>query len=204
MGEDHPTQPFLPYGASKLAGELTLRSLHASAGLPVVTGRAFVVYGPGEDPRRAGGEVSQFVRWHLNGLPIPVTGDLDRKTRDFIHVHDLVRALLVLADRGVEGETYNLGSGAEVSMRELGRIVGEATGRPVRLQADTGILEDSFRLVADTGRLRGLGFAPAVPLADGVRALGAELGPAPELPSVRAVFRRDQVTAPVAVGEVAC
>jgi UDP-glucose 4-epimerase len=51
-------------------------------------------------------------------------GDIDRKTRDFIHVEDLVRALLTLADHGWDGEVYNLGSGAETSMRELARQWG--------------------------------------------------------------------------------
>jgi UDP-glucose 4-epimerase len=204
MPEDHPTTPFLPYGASKLSGELTLRSLHDAIGLPVVVGRAFVVYGPGEDPRRAGGEVSQFLRWQLNGLPIPVAGDLDLKTRDFLHVDDLATGLLILADRGSLGETYNLGSGTEVSMRELGRVVSEATGRDAVLDADDLVLEDSFRLVADIGRLRALGFRPAVPLVDGIRSLVSELGEQPELPSTRAVFRRTPVAAKVAGLEAAC
>lgn len=180
--EDHPTQPFLPYGASKLSGELTLRSLYATAGLPVVIGRSFVVYGPGEDPRRAGGEVSQFLRWHLNERPIPVVGDIDRKRRDFIHVEDLCRAMLVLAARGADGETYNLGTGTAVSMRELADAVGTATGRPALLTADTSSLADSFTLLADVTRLTGLGFTPRVTLAEGLTGLAGLLGAFPRGP----------------------
>ncbi|MGW2053663.1 NAD-dependent epimerase/dehydratase family protein [Streptomyces sp. NPDC001840] len=189
--EDHPTGPFLPYGASKLSGELTLRSLHQSTGLPAVIGRSFVIYGPGEDPRQAGGEVSQFLRWHLNELPIPVVGDIDRKTRDFIHVDDLCRALITLADRGTDGEIYNLGSGTDVSMRELAEAVTRATGRPARLEADTSSLEDSFTLVADISSLTALGFKPQVTLDAGLTALAEELGRFPELPTAKAVFRRE-------------
>ncbi|RKT08332.1 UDP-glucose 4-epimerase [Streptomyces sp. 3211.6] len=203
--EDHPTQPFLPYGASKLSGELTLRSLYATAGLPVVIGRSFVVYGPGEDPRRAGGEVSQFLRWHLNERPIPVVGDIDRKRRDFIHVEDLCRAMLVLAARGADGETYNLGTGTAVSMRELADVVGTATGRPALLTADTSSLADSFTLLADVTRLTGLGFTPRVTLAEGLTGLAGLLGAFPEVPSARAVFRREaparrRLTASAAAG----
>lgn len=97
-------QPHPPYGASKLSGELLLRSLQQTSGLPVVIGRSFVIYGRGEDPRQAGGEVSRFLRWHLNNRPIPVVGDIDRKTRDFIHVDDLCRALIALVGRGMDGE----------------------------------------------------------------------------------------------------
>lgn len=188
--EQHATRPFLPYGASKLSGELALRSLHEVAGLHVVIGRAFVIYGPGEGPRRAGGEVSQFLRWHLNGLPIPVVGDIDRKTRDFVHVQDLATALLVLADRGQNGEVYNLGSGTETSMRELAAAVSTVTGRPAILDADSQVLDDSFRLVADITRLRDLGFSPQIDLTTGLCSLAAELGDRPELPSTRAIFRR--------------
>jgi UDP-glucose 4-epimerase len=188
--EEHPTRPFLPYGASKLSGELLLRSLYETADLPVVIGRSFVVYGPGEDPRTAGGEVSQFLRWQLNERPIPVVGDPDRKTRDFIHVRDLCAALVTLADRGAAGEVYNIGSGSELSMRALSDAVGAATGRPGRLIADTSRTEDSFRLVADVSKLAALGFRAQIPLESGLRELVGTLGPHPELPSSTAVFRR--------------
>lgn len=191
ISEDHPTRPFLPYGASKFSGELTLRSMHDAFGLPVVIGRPFVIYGPREDPRSAGGEVSQFVRWQLNQLPIPVVGDIDRKTRDFVHVTDVCAALLVLAEAGMPGEAYNIGSGREVSMRQLAEAVGEATGRPARLEVDGTMLEDSFRLVADISKLSGIGYRPAVELADGLKSLAAELGPFPELPTATVAFRRE-------------
>ncbi|MGW1279726.1 NAD-dependent epimerase/dehydratase family protein [Streptomyces tsukubensis] len=190
MDEEHPTRPFLPYGASKLSGELTLLSLWHSGGLPVVIGRPFVVYGPGEHPEHAGGEVSQFLRWHLNGLPIPVVGDIDLKTRDFVHVDDVCRALLALADRGGDGEVYNLGSGTGVSMRELADAVGRATGRPALLEADTSSTEDSFALVADVSKLTALGCTAGIGLARGLSDLASVLGRQPELPSAKAVFRR--------------
>jgi UDP-glucose 4-epimerase len=62
-----------------------------------------VIHGPREDPSRAGGEVSQFLRWHLESRPIPVAGDTGRKTRDFVHVEDLATALLVPAGRRAGG-----------------------------------------------------------------------------------------------------
>ncbi|MFD0690315.1 NAD-dependent epimerase/dehydratase family protein [Actinomadura fibrosa] len=191
ISEDHPTRPFLPYGASKYSGELTLRSMHDAVGLPVVIGRPFVIYGPREDPRSAGGEVSQFLRWQLNQLPIPVVGDIDRKTRDFVHVTDVCSALLTLAESGVPGEAYNIGSGREVSMRELADAVAGATGRPARLEVDDSMLEDSFRLVADISKLEAIGYRPRVELADGLRSLATELGPFPELPTATVAFRRE-------------
>ena len=98
MGEDHPTKPFVPYGASKLAGEICCRSFFDTYGLPLVIGRPFCVYGPRENPQLALVEVSRYLRWHLNGRPIQIVGDVDRKTRDFVHVSDVIQGLLLIAD----------------------------------------------------------------------------------------------------------
>jgi len=190
MPEDHPLRPFLPYAASKLAGEHIAGSMFEAYGLRTVIGRAFTIYGPGEDPRRAGGEVSQFVRWHLNRRPIPAVGDADRKTRDFTHVDDLVDGLITITERGTPGGVYNLGTGSETSLRELADLVGRITGRPADLHCDGQMLDDSYRHVADITKLRALGYRPRVSLAEGVADLALALGDDPELPSNPAIFHR--------------
>jgi nucleoside-diphosphate-sugar epimerase len=119
INEQHPTKPFVPYGASKLAGELCCFSLFKARSLPVVMARLFCVYGPGENPKTALVEVSRYLRWHLNQKAIQVVGDIDQKTRDFVHISDAVQGLLLIAEKSNEGEIFNIGSGEEVSMREL-------------------------------------------------------------------------------------
>ncbi len=192
MAEDHPLRPFLPYGASKLAGELTCLSFLATFGLPCVIGRPFCVYGPGENPESALVEVSRYLRWHLRGEPIQVVGDLDRKTRDFVHVRDLVAGLLVIADRALPGEIVNLGSGEECSMRQLVDLIGVVTGRTPTVTVLPEVTDDTYRLVADISKLRGLGFDPTMTLADGVSDLASRLGTNPESPSGATIFRRGQ------------
>jgi UDP-glucose 4-epimerase len=192
MAEDHPLRPFLPYGASKLAGELTGLSFQATFGLPCVIGRPFCVYGPGENPESALVEVARYLRWHLRGEPIQVVGDLDHKTRDFVHVRDLVAALLVIADRAPPGEIVNLGSGEECSMRQLVDLIGVVTGRTPIVTALPEVTDDTYRLVADISKLRGLGFDPTMTLADGVSDLATQLGTNPEAPSGATIFRRGQ------------
>jgi UDP-glucose 4-epimerase len=192
IDEQHPTRPFVPYGASKLAGEVVSLALFHALGLPVVAARPFCVYGPGENPRYALVEVARFLRWHLNDRPIQIVGDPDRKTRDFVHVDDLVAALLLIADRAPAGEVFNVGSGEEVSMRQLATTIGEVTGIATRTEVLSHITEDTYRLVADTAKLRALGFESSIPLREGIRSLAADLGRAPALPAGPTIFSRDQ------------
>ena len=192
MVETDQTKPFMPYGSSKLAGELAGRAWLQARGLPVVIIRPLGVYGPGENPKLALVEVSRYLRWHLNKRSIPVIGDLDKKIRDFVHVSDVVQGQLLLAENGVPGEAYNIGSGEEVSMRQLVQVIEEASGHPAKIENITGITDDTYRLVADFSKLRTLGYAPRVRLADGVARLAAELGPAPELPAGATIFTRGQ------------
>jgi UDP-glucose 4-epimerase len=190
--EDHRTRPFVPYGASKLAGEVASLAQFHAVDLPVVVGRPFCVYGPGENPDIALVEVSRYLRWHLNDRPIEVVGDSDRKTRDFVHVTDVVSGLVLIADRAPAGEVYNIGSGEEASMRELVSIVGAVTGRPASITEIPDVSQDTYRLVADISKLRGLGYAPRMSLVDGVRALATELRTAPKLPGTATIFRAGQ------------
>lgn len=193
MDEAHPTRPFIPYGASKLQGEITLMSYYETYDLPVVIGRPSCVYGRREDPATALVEVSRFVRWHLRGEPIQIVGDPERKTRDFIHVSDLTNALLVLADRGHLGEVYNLGSGTEHSMLDVVATLRVATGRPPTLKVIPEITHDTYRLVTNIGKLRELGYEPGIELTDGVLDLIDYLGDCPERPLGETIFTPEQV-----------
>lgn len=192
IAEEHPVRPFVPYGASKLGGELASLAMFHATDLPVVVARPFCVYGPRENPDVALVEVTRYLRWHLNGRPIEMVGDPERKTRDFVHVSDVVSALVLIADRAPAGELYNVGSGEETSMRELASMIGAVTGRPASVTEISQISQDTYRLVADIAKLRALGFAPRVALAEGVQALAKQLGSAPELPRVATIFRTGQ------------
>jgi len=190
--ESHPTDPIMPYGASKLAGErFGLAFLH-SYGLDFVAARPFCVYGPGEDPATSLVEVSRYLRWHLNGRAIQVVGDARRKTRDFIHVSDAVGGLVAVAERAQPGGIFNVGSGTEVSMRELAERTQRVAGGTVRVRELTDIQDDTHRLVADISRLSRLGYAPRVPLDEGIADLIEELGDRPELPTGATIFRPGQ------------
>jgi nucleoside-diphosphate-sugar epimerase len=193
MDELHPTRPFVPYGASKLMGELSAFSFYHAQGLPIAIARPFCVYGPGENPRHALVEVSRYVRWHLNHQPIQVIGDARKKTRDFVHVSDLVQGLLLIADRAELGETFNIGSGDEFSMLDLARVIGTVTAREATLNEIASVTQDTYRLVANIEKIKALGYVPHVSIEEGVRQLVEQLGDNPELPGGSTIFAKGQV-----------
>ncbi len=192
LDEQHPTKPFVPYGASKLAGELASLAFFHAKDLPVVIARPFCVYGPGENPKRALVEVSRYLRWHLNHQPIQLVGDWKQKTRDFVHVSDLVRGFLLIADKAAAGEVFNVGSGEETSMEKLVDVIGQVTSQTPRVHQIPSITHDTYRHVANIAKLRSLGYTPYVSLIHGVRQLVHELGDHPELPSGATIFKSGQ------------
>jgi len=136
--EDAPLSLFLdsPYQISKIVGELHLNYYFTQYGLPAVKARFQNVYGPGEVLGAGAWRGTSATVWRnvvptfiyraLMGLPLELH-DAGRPTRDFIHVDDIVQGLLLCALKGRSGETYNLASGVETSIRELAEIIIAAT-----------------------------------------------------------------------------
>jgi UDP-glucose 4-epimerase len=169
LDEELVPAPTFPYSASKLAGESILESFRHSYQLEAVTGRAFVVYGGSSANMRA--EVHQYLDLIYRGRPVHSHGDPDLKTRDFIHVEDVVAALLLLAESPADVGVVNIGTGAETSLRQLASLISELLGRPGAEVYVVPSPEDEFRQVADTTKLHALGFTPATKLRDGIAQL---------------------------------
>lgn len=166
ISETAVARPAEIYGVSKLIAEKAALAAARSTGMAVMFGRIFNVIGPGADerhaPARFAEQVTAIVRNPEQALEV---GDLDT-TRDFIDVRDVAEALFILAERGVGGEAYNVGSGVET------RLTTILSGLVDRAQIDPRILRSHFRKadiprhVASIERLRSLGFVPSVTLDD--------------------------------------
>jgi UDP-glucose 4-epimerase len=165
MREDTLPQPLSPYGVTKLAAEQLCHLYAINHGVPATSVRYFTVYGPRQRPDMG---FHKFLRGVIDGQPIPVYGD-GEQTRDFTFVADAVSATIAAAERGVPGRAYNIGGGSRVSLNQVLDLIGEITGRPVRIDrgpAQKGDMRDTY---ADTSLARAdLGFAPTISLADGL------------------------------------
>jgi GDP-4-dehydro-6-deoxy-D-mannose reductase len=120
VSENAPLKPRNPYAVSKVAAEALCYQWSQSGGMDIVMARPFNHIGPGQSERFV---VSDFARQvveiklGLRAAEIAV-GDID-VARDFTDVRDVVRAYLLLLQKGGNGETYNVCSGQERSVREI-------------------------------------------------------------------------------------
>ena len=168
--ESYPTvetmrpRPVSPYGVTKLAAEHLCELYRVNFSIPTASLRLFTVYGPGQRHEMA---FSRLITAALHRRRFPLFGD-GRQTRDFTYVGDVVDALLAAAGSPWTG-VANIGGGAWISMAEVIRLVGTLVGRPVEavpMPVQPGDVRDT---AADTTVARqGFGYAPSVPLADGL------------------------------------
>jgi nucleoside-diphosphate-sugar epimerase len=156
----HPEWPDELYGWTKLTGEVVAQTAQA-AGVPVSVVRPFSVYGPG---MREGFAVRGFLEQvRKRADPIQIWGDAGQ-VRDFIHVSDVCKAVLMIAGMGIDGPV-NLGTGRATSLHELAAMMGKAAGYSPQIRVDSSMPAGVPRLVADNGRLREF-YTPGVTLED--------------------------------------
>jgi dTDP-glucose 4,6-dehydratase len=103
--EETAYQPSSPYSASKAASDHLARAWHRTYGLPVLVTNCSNNYGPYQFPEKL---IPHMIIKALAGEPLPVYGD-GRNVRDWLHVEDHARALLLAVEKGAAGETYNIG-----------------------------------------------------------------------------------------------
>jgi UDP-glucose 4-epimerase len=117
-----------PYQVTKLLGELYTNCYHYLYQVPIVNARFSDVFGPGEVPGRYRSVIPNFFYWGMNNQQLPIPGD-GSETRDWTYVDDIVTGLLQMGicEEAV-GEAINLGSGLEISMLEMAKMVNRLTG----------------------------------------------------------------------------
>jgi dTDP-glucose 4,6-dehydratase len=164
--EEYPLKPNSPYSASKASSDLIARAYARTHGLPVAITRCSNNYGYYQFPEKV---IPLFVTNLIDGGSVPLYGD-GLNIRDWLHVDDHCRGIALVLAGGRAGEIYNIGGGTELTNKELTDLLLEATGRdwdaviPVedRKGHDLRYSVDITKISTE------LGYAPAVPFAEGL------------------------------------
>ncbi len=170
VAETQPPNPDSPYAVSKLSAEYYVRTIGKLWGIETVALRIFNAYGPGQRLWPAHPPVvPQFLQQARSGGSLVIFGD-GHQTRDFIYVDDAVEALVAAATASdVDRRVINVGSGKEISIRQLAESIEQAVGRSPSIIHNTHQNGGVSRLCADIKLARQLlDFEPKVELAQGL------------------------------------
>ena len=170
IDETHPLQGQSPYSASKIGADKLAESFYLSYGLPVVTLRPFNTFGPRQSARAV---IPALITQAISQSTIQL-GNLDAR-RDFTYVSDTVAGFLkIAATPGVEGQTINLGTGQEIRIGDLVKLVLAMVDHPVEVIIDPSRLRpeksEVQRLISDNHlALQKLGWSPQVSFEAGLQ-----------------------------------
>ena len=160
--EEHPLQGQSPYSASKIGADQIALSFHAAFDLPVKVVRPFNTYGPRQSMRAV---IPTVIQQILSGKKDIALGALT-PTRDFTFVSDTAAGFIAAMNstKG-DGDVTNLGSGFEVSIEDMVRVIALACGANVNIVCETERLRppksEVERLLADNSKAKtDFGWAP--------------------------------------------
>jgi UDP-glucose 4-epimerase len=175
MLESHPTNPTCSYGITKLAIEKYLDLYESLYGLQYSILRVANPYGEGQKAVKGQGAIAAFLSKALRNEQIEVWGD-GSVVRDYLHVDDVVSALLIAAEYVGRERVFNIGSGTGQSLNSILDSIEEMFGRPVLrsyLQARNFDVPSNI-LCIDKARQH-LGWSPKVSFPEGLRRSSAWL-----------------------------
>jgi NAD dependent epimerase/dehydratase len=171
IDESHPLQGQSPYSATKIGADKIAESFHLSFGLPVVTVRPFNTFGPRQSARAV---IPTIITQALNGSEVRL-GNLE-PTRDLNFVADTVEGFVKAAETPQAiGEVINLGSGREISIRDLAALILKLMNRDIAITLEgTRVRPENSevdRLCADSRKGQSiLGWSQTHSLEDGLAA----------------------------------
>jgi len=164
--EDTPLDPSSPYSASKAGADLLVHAANTTFGVDTVITRCSNNYGPYQFPEKL---IPLFVSNLLAGQKVPLYGD-GMNVRDWIHVEDHCRAILLVLERAKSGSVYNVGGDCELPNIEIARGILKHLGHDDSMIQRVGDRPGHDRRYAmDFSRLTAdLGWRPRIPFSKGL------------------------------------
>ena len=162
------------YAVAKIAGVKAVEAVRQQYGLPYVSLMPTNLYGPGDNFDATTSHVLPGImrKMHeakLNGAAVMLWGT-GSPLRELMHVDDLARAVAWALSVEPAADLYNVGSGQEVSIRDLAEVIARVVGYEGEVRWDASKPDGTPRKLLDSSRLHALGWRAEVPLEEGIRA----------------------------------
>jgi len=173
--ENSPFRPDSPYGVSKLAQDFLAQAYFLSHHLPIIRVRPFNHIGPRQNARFVAADFASQIAAIEHGLRPPIirVGNLHAE-RDFTDVRDIVRAYILVLERGQPGEVYNIASGIVRPVRAVLDGLLACSAVSIAVEVDPAKLRpsDTPRQQGDSSKLRAAtGWEPAIPFEQSLKDL---------------------------------
>lgn len=171
-GKLEPTSE--PYAIAKIAGIRMCQAYNRQYGTEFISVVPADIYGPGDDFNPETGHVlpsliSRMHRAKINTHPEVVVWGSGSPRRETLHVDDLADACIMLMDKYSDSEMINLGSGDDISIKELALAIKKTVGFDGNLVFDKSKADGMPRKLLDNAKLQRLGWSPKIGLAEGLR-----------------------------------
>jgi GDP-L-fucose synthase len=164
-----------PYALAKIAGIKLCQAYRRQYGHDFISAMPTNLYGPFDNFDLQSSHVlpAMIRKFHdarVEGRPEVVLWGTGSPRREFLHVDDLADACVFIMRRYDEAEHINVGTGEDLTIRELAEMVRDVVHPQARLVFDPQKPDGTPRKLLDVGRLRRLGWRPRIGLRDGVAA----------------------------------
>jgi GDP-L-fucose synthase len=161
------------YALAKIAGIKLAQAYRKQHGFNAICAMPTNLYGPGDNFDLKTSHVlpaliRKFHEARLAAAPEAVVWGTGTPRREFLHVNDLAEALLFLMLQYNQSGIINVGTGQDLTIRDLCEIVREAVGYKGRIVFDSGMPDGTPRKVLDISRLHSLGWQPKISLKEGI------------------------------------
>ena len=163
-----------PYAIAKIAGIKLAESYNRQHGRQYISVMPTNLYGPNDNYDLANSHVLPALlrKAHeakLRGDAEYMVWGTGRPMREFLYVDDLADACVFLMEQGYDGPLVNIGTGTDVTIRELAETVMQVVGFEGRIVFDDSKPDGTPRKLLDVSRLAGLGWTAKTALRDGIR-----------------------------------
>lgn len=164
-----------PYAIAKIAGIKMCDAYRSQYGCNFISAMPTNLYGPNDNYDLNTSHVipallRKFHEAKVSGSSVTVWGT-GKPFREFMHVDDLADACLFLMDRYNEPGFVNVGTGQELSIAELAKLIGEVTGFQGRIDFDVSKPDGTPRKLMDVSRLKSIGWTANTYLGKGLRSV---------------------------------